>query len=67
MTENVRKKSKLEIIIHDSQEAISGLLIADYSAQNKNEALIFIELLTDESLLRDLDAMDKGKDNCVIF
>ena len=58
--ENVRNESKLKIINHDHQESISDPLSIDHMPQNTVEALVFMELLTDECLLRDLDTMDKG-------
>jgi len=60
--ENVRNESKLKIINHDHQESTSDLLSIDYIPQNTVEALVFMELLSDECLLRDLDTMDKGMD-----
>lgn len=60
--ENVRKESKLKIISDDSQEAASDPLSVDHVPQNTIEAIEFMELLTDESLLRDIDTMDKGLD-----
>ena len=60
--ENVRKESKLKIISDDSQEAASDPLSVDHVPQNTIEAIEFMELLTDESLLRDVDTMDKGLD-----
>lgn len=60
--ENARNESKLKIINYDYQESTSDPLSIDHIPQNTVEALLFIELLTNECLLRDLDAMDKGMD-----
>ena len=60
--ENIRNESKLKIINHNHQESTSDLLSIDYIPQNTVEALVFMELLTDECLLRDLDTMDKRMD-----
>ena len=60
--ENVRKESKLKIISYDEQEAISDPFSIDHTPQNTNKAMMFMELLTDEAMLRDLDTMDKGMD-----
>ena len=58
---NVRKKSKMKVINHDNHEATSDPFSVDHVPQ-KNEAVIFMELLADEALLCDLDTMDKGMD-----
>ena len=48
--------------LHDCKEAISDSFSIDHVAQNTNEAVMYVESLTEESTLRDRDTIDEEID-----
>ena len=49
-------------MLHNCQEDVSDKFSMCYVSQNENEALMLMELLTDEQTTIDLDTIDEGMD-----